>query len=341
MGISLENMRLKLEKKIQRKVFQPLAMVSYYTKPASNATIELEIDPWGELFYEHPSFDRAIGWTKKKKICFQFDRDGDGIVLFDDMTTALNVVRDSENEKIDYVVKLWDDRINMPTFIRVKYPFIYDHDCYGLVEALLDQLTDTMDQNTTFSKDNIIYSRVVFHHQKGLPMKYHLLELVVQDPKPVLERLRQLNISAYVLPVLCLRDALSTVVEHWLRTYTGFIDNKSRCCISTSAVCLDLILHFYGLNSNQHYLSSNSEILLTVQLRNKTHNVGLGMHQMFISSTSCKNKNAIASKLSKNLDCYLLEKWCKKNKRNQRSYKLSSLHPKKQKNQKIEFTVRL
>ncbi|ETO00228.1 hypothetical protein RFI_37219, partial [Reticulomyxa filosa] len=63
---------------------------------------------------------------------------------------------------------------------------------------------------------------------------------------PVLKKLEHLNMPAYVLPVFYLKEVLSNVVEYWIRTCTAFIDNNSKCSISTSAICLDLILHYYG-----------------------------------------------------------------------------------------------
>ncbi|ETO33984.1 hypothetical protein RFI_03112 [Reticulomyxa filosa] len=162
------------------------------------------------------------------------------------MTTAFDVVTNSENGLFkSFNVKLWGGPISMPIFIRVKYPCKDNCYAYCLGEALIEQLTKVSDSSAC-SRENIMDCRVVFHHHEKLPMQYHLLQLIVKDPKPVLKKLEHLNMPAYVLPVFYLKEVLSKVVEYWLCTCTAFIDNNSKCCISTSAICLDLILDYYG-----------------------------------------------------------------------------------------------
>ncbi|ETO23405.1 hypothetical protein RFI_13777, partial [Reticulomyxa filosa] len=225
------------------KLFQPLTMLSYNTEGSFLSGFVMYIAP--KPFYTN--FSGLKNLKPKHTDVYEGKT-----VLVEDATTILDFVTNSEDDNIDYFnVKLWEDPISMPTFIRVKVPFTYN--------------TSSRESKSIGSnicpEDNIIGYRAVFRYRKQLPIKYSLLEFVVKDPKPVLKRLKELNMSAYVLPVLCLKSALSKVIKYWMRTYTDFIDNNSRCCISTSAICLDLILDFYGFAKNQ----KNKYSFLTIE----------------------------------------------------------------------------
>ncbi|ETO01486.1 hypothetical protein RFI_35954, partial [Reticulomyxa filosa] len=88
-----------------------------------------------------------IGWEQRKHLYFDFQNE-DRIALFDDVTTAFDVMTDSEDGPLNSCnVKLWGGPISMPTFIRVKYPCKDNYYSYCLEKTLIEQLTKTIDSN--------------------------------------------------------------------------------------------------------------------------------------------------------------------------------------------------
>ncbi|ETO11711.1 hypothetical protein RFI_25664 [Reticulomyxa filosa] len=257
MDISLEKIGSKLEEKIQRKMFQPLIMVFTHYNFVRDG---------------HRKLLDVIGWKQRKHIYIDFKNE-DRIALFDDMTSAFDVVTNSENGLFKNCnVKLWGGPISMPTFIRVKYPCTDNGYSYCLEEMLtkticsnnLNDVTETTTKvsgSSACSRENIMDCRVIFRYHEKLPMRYHLLQLIVKDPKPVMKKLEHLNMPAYILPIFYLKEVLSKVVEHWLRTCTAFIDNNSKCSIATSAICLDLILGYYGFVKKKMEIPDHSNLM--------------------------------------------------------------------------------
>ncbi|ETO02975.1 hypothetical protein RFI_34435, partial [Reticulomyxa filosa] len=114
------------------KLFQPLIMVFAHYNFFSD---------------EYKKLRGFIGLEQRKHIYFDFQNE-DRIALFDDVTTAFDVVTDSEHGLFNNCnVKLWGGPISMPTFIRVKYPYKGNCYSYGLEEALIEQLTKAIHSN--------------------------------------------------------------------------------------------------------------------------------------------------------------------------------------------------